>query len=132
MKSDFVATWVHVEDMGDYLLVGLSDQQFETSDYLVFQRAHEFDEQDVLLGMDTVYLERNDQGFSGYGGIESVSLFRDHLDVSLNAKGSAFMDGFSRMKVSLELDAAALQELRKGLVVCFEGFLTYHDEVDPK
>src|SRR6202012_1826770 len=84
MKSAFTASYIHSEDMGDYILVGLADQQFDTKEYLAFQRAHEFDEQDVRLGMNAVHVERNDQGFSGYGGMRSVVLFPDHLHIAFD------------------------------------------------
>ena len=132
MKSEFIVSCVSVDEIEDEkgIAVWLADADPLEVDYLTFQRALEPDEQSVRLGLNRVYAERNDQGFSGYGGIESVSLFRDHLDVHLNDKGSKFMDGLSTMKVSFELDAAAFQKLREGLAVCFDGFGKYHDEAD--
>lgn len=129
VSPNFTAACVHVEDMGDYLLVGLADRKVETLDYLMFQRAHQFDEQDVRLGMDKVHVERNDQGYSGYGGIERVSLFPDHLHLRFDERGSSFM-GMPTMSVFFDFDGQTLKTLRDGLAACFEGFQCHCDETE--
>jgi len=127
MKPEFTASHIHSEDMGDYLLVGLADQQFDTREYLTFQRAHEFDEQDVRLGMDAVHIERNDQGFSGYGGMRSVVLFSDRLHIDFDARGAAFMGGTTATDVAFAFPRESFETLRSGLQRCFSGFSYFHD-----
>jgi hypothetical protein len=128
MKPEFTVSHVSVDEIEEGgIALWLADADPVKEEYLTFHRVFEPDEQSVRLGLNRVYAERNDQGFSGYGGIESVSLFRDHLDVYLNDKGSRFMDGLAMMKVFFELDGADFQKLREGLVVCFDGFEKFHD-----
>lgn len=127
MNSDFKATCIHSEDMGDYLLVGLADQRHDTVDYLTFQRAHEFDEQDVRLGLNNVYVERNDQGYSGYGGIRSITIFSDHLHIEFDDHGADFMDGITTTDIVFDFPRESLEALRSGLLQCFSGFDFFHD-----
>lgn len=131
MKPEFIATCVSVEDVNDIedaYAVWLADGDPVVKDYLTIQRDIEPDEKSVRLGLDKVYVERNDQGFSGYGGVESAALFRDHLGLRFNDKGTTFMGGFSEMRVFFKLDSAVFQQLRAGLAACFNGFEGYRDE----
>jgi|GEM_PF-969302 len=123
----FTATCLHSEDMGDYHLLSLADDEDDPRDYLIFQRAHEFTEQDIRLGMNAVHVERNDQGWSGYGGLERVILRRDSLELELNEQGSRFMGGVQAMRVSFDFSSADFACLCKGLRVCFAGFAYFED-----
>lgn len=128
MNQGFKATCIHAEDMGDYLLVGLADHPFDTVDYLTFQRAHEFDEQDVRLAMDAVHVERNDQGCSGYGGMRSVALYPDRLHIDFDDRGIAFMDGLASTVVMFDFPRERFEALRSALKQCFSGFDYFRDE----
>ncbi|HEY1048785.1 MAG TPA: Imm10 family immunity protein [Prosthecobacter sp.] len=130
MKPEFTASCVRVEDTEEGIGVWLADADPVECDYLALTRDLRPDEQSVRLSLDKVYLERNDQGFSGYGGIEQISLFRDHLHLCLDDKGTRFMGGLSVMKVSFELEASIFQQLREGLAACFDGFGCFHDKAD--
>jgi len=127
MNQSFKATYIHAENMGDYLLVGLADHQYDTADYLTFQRAHEFDEQDVRVGMDAVHVERNDQGCSCYGGMRNVVLFADRLHIDFDARGVEFMDGLASTEVTFDFPSERLETLRSALKQCFSGFDYFHD-----
>jgi hypothetical protein len=128
MNPDFKATCAHVEDMGDHLSVGLADKQHGTVDFLTFQRAYEFDDEDVRLGMDAVYVERNDQGFSGYGGMCSVVLYPNRLHIDFDDRGTAFMGGITATDVAFEFSSERFEALRLGLLRCFSGFSYFHDK----
>ena len=120
MTPKFHAGFVSIEDKGEYLLIGLVDEEFAVGDYLMLQRAYEFDEQDRRLGMDKVYIERNDQGYSCYGGIESFELSPRSVRVRFDQHGSERMGGTSEMEVSFAADR--YQDLHAALERCFEGF----------
>jgi hypothetical protein len=128
MNQSFKATCMHAEDMGDYLLVGLADQKYDTVDHLMFQRTHEFDEQDIRLGMDAVHVQRNDQGYSGYGGIRSVGLFPDRLHVEFDDEGIGFMGGLASTEVTFDFPGEVIERLRSALEECFAGFDCFRDE----
>jgi len=48
----------------DYYMVGFADDSHEHTNYIIMQRAFEFDEQDITQGIDGEYIEIN--GESGY------------------------------------------------------------------
>jgi hypothetical protein len=127
MNQSFKATCIHAEDMGEYLLVGLADHQFRTSDYLTFQRSHEFDEQDARLGMDAVHVERHAQGCSGYGGMSSVILFTDRLHIDFDDSGTEFMDGLASTDVTFDFSRECFETFRSALKQCFSGFDYFRD-----
>ena len=60
----FTARVVHFSKDEDYYMVGLADDEYEHQNYIVMQRAFEFDEQDIAQGMDGEYIEVNEE--SGY------------------------------------------------------------------
>jgi hypothetical protein len=49
--------------------------------------ALEADEQDARLGMDRLYLERDDQSRGGYGGADAVRVTASGVDILLNRDG---------------------------------------------
>jgi len=87
LKHNFHASCVAVEDMEDFWLVGFADEQYDTREHLTLQRSYEDDEQDVRLGMNTCYVERDGQGQSCYGGIERFELHRDRVKVRFDDAG---------------------------------------------
>jgi hypothetical protein len=68
---------------GEFHLVGFAD--FDANTYFMLQRAFEFNEQDVALGMDTYYIEWCGQEHSGYGGISQFVLKQGSASGSLHS-----------------------------------------------
>lgn len=60
----------------DYKMISFGDNEIEENitNYVLIQRANNFDEQDKKLGMDNYYFEYNDQSNSGYGICEKITL----------------------------------------------------------
>ena len=117
----FLASDVVVDDSDDeFILVGFTDNHRQA---LHFQRAYELDEQDEALGMAGVYIERNDQSQSGYGGIERVELSRDRVRVLLEERMAAVLDA-DELEIALSLPSDAFARLREGLRAVFRGFDT--------
>ena len=127
MRPTFHAAHVTVENMEDHILVGFADREFNTNCYLMFQRAYEFHEQDDHTGMAEVYVERDDQRWSGYGGMERCELLADRIRLTLDDRGAAAMEGIRLMEVSFDLTSHQLDVLRDGLRQCFSGFHYYVD-----
>ena len=125
----FTATFVSYEDQGDCAVVSLADDAEDPRDYLIFQRAYEFTQQDIQLGMDAVHVERNGQVGSGYGGLRRVTLSRERLTLELDERGAELMDGTTFMREDLDLSIADSKKLCVGLRACFEGMSFYADEV---
>jgi Immunity protein 10 len=68
----------------DVLIVGF----YKEDNYLMIQQSlDEYDEQDIRLGMNTYHIERDDQSFGGYGGVEKINLSRNAIEVKLDKTG---------------------------------------------
>jgi immunity protein 10 of polymorphic toxin system len=122
------ATNVVVDD-GDpgFILVGFDSEGPGPRRYLMLQRSHEFDEQDVALGMDHVHIERDSQGYSAYGGIMRFELRRDRAMISLNAVTARMLGNEEEFEVKFDLEDGRFEELRAGLAEVFKGFECFAD-----
>lgn len=119
MSATFHASKVAAEDMEDFWLVGFANREKAPREYLLLQRAYEFDEHDRRLGMATYYVERNDQKQSQYGGIESFVLQRDQVTVTFDAPTTSRFRGEEQLRITFQLDDVAYQELRDRLEKIF-------------
>ena len=119
----FAAIDVVVDDSDDnFILVGFADEQDgRYRDALHFQRSYEFDEQDVALGMDQVYVERNGQSQGAYGGIDRVELHPDRVRIVVRGPTAQRL-GDSEFEIGLSLAPEEFGQLRQALRVVFEDF----------
>ncbi|MGL6076254.1 MAG: Imm10 family immunity protein [Fimbriiglobus sp.] len=117
----FEANTVVVDDSDpSFILVGFADEKDGVCrDSLHFQRSHEFDAQDVAMGMDSVYAERT--GWGGYGGVERVELYRDRVRVVIGRQLAVSM-ATPEFDIGISLPPGEWQRLRDGLRVVFAGF----------
>jgi hypothetical protein len=129
MTPTFHASCLSIENTDACLRVGFADREFDTADYLMLQRAHEFDEQDKRLGTANVYVERNDQANSMYGGIKRFELLPGRIRVLFDEHGSKVMCGLQEMEVTFDAGAERLPALRAALLRCFEGLDGYSENV---
>jgi len=118
----FAANSVVLDDSDEnFILVGFADEQDgRYREALHFQRSYEFDEQDLALGMDQVYVERNDQSQSAYGGIEQIELHPDRVRMVVNGQTAQRL-GDSEFEIGLSLAPEQFVRLRQALQVVFEG-----------
>lgn len=74
MKKIFSADKITYETNFEeqYYMVGFSDNGDEPNQYVILQRAINFDKQDVGLGMNSYYFEFSDQSNSGYGICQNI------------------------------------------------------------
>lgn len=117
MPTGFVANAVSAAEDDDGLLIvtfgapSIEDEDF----YLMLQHLDEYDEQDVALGMDQPYIEYCGQGWSWYGHIVSFALYRDRVDVQMDAHAAQEMDNDGRIEVRFDLAEPQFQALRAAL-----------------
>lgn len=62
-----------------YWQIAFADEPAHPTTYLICQNAFEYDDQDRQSGMDTHYVELNDQSQSAYGGVVQVTLWRGRI-----------------------------------------------------
>ena len=98
MEINFIANEIvyEVTEYNSYL-VGFADDKNEPKEYVIVERALEFDEQDINLGMDSYYFEYSDQSNSGYGLCDKVILRQNEIVFSAKHK---CMDDITSITVS--------------------------------
>ena len=79
---NFTANFLFSDSDEVSVTAGLADDQFDTKQYILFERNLRPSEQDQRLGHDQPRFELNDQYLSAYGDIESVRLDQEYLDVT--------------------------------------------------
>ncbi|QDH69915.1 Imm10 family immunity protein [Marilutibacter alkalisoli] len=118
----FEAKSVAIEQpVGEFHLVGFADSEFNTNIYLMLQRALEFDDQDVELGMDTYHVEWCGQESSGYGGISQFVLKTNCAEITFSPNTAETLDGLVRLFISFQLSPSEHLALRAALTSIFEG-----------
>jgi len=98
MEINFIANEIvyEVTEYNSYL-VGFADDKNEPKEYVIVERALEFDEQDIKLGIDSYYFEYSDQSNSGYGLCDKVILRQNEIVFSAKHK---CMDDITSITVS--------------------------------
>ncbi|WP_218077814.1 Imm10 family immunity protein [Burkholderia sp. A2] len=99
-------------------VVGFADRDPPTN-YVILQRGTEDDEQDEALGLDTYYVEVGERGVAGYGGVESVSLRGEMLNIEL-APDARWAQGLGLVTIALRA-TDGLEHVRQGLAAVFAG-----------
>ena len=117
----FHATCVAVVEDEVGWVVGFADREPDTRQYLQLQRSHVSDAQDRALGLDTYYVEKDDQSNGCYGGIESVDLGPDAIKLQLNEAGSQSLGLDRNVLITFDADQHMLDQLRQGLTAVFAG-----------
>src|SRR5262245_55504926 len=111
----------------DFTLVGFASDGRDPRQYLMLQRSRNFDEQDVATGMDNVYVERDDQRYSAYGGIRLFELRRNFAWLLLDAATARKLGNEAVFEVRFELEDERFEELRAGLARLFKGLGCFAD-----
>lgn len=122
MEINFIANDVVYEATVDNsYLIGFADNKNEPNEYVIIERALEFDEQDIKLGMDSYYFEYSDQSNSGYGLCSKVVLRQNEIVFSIKHKR---MDDITSIIVSYkEHIIEDIKEYRKILSNIFGDIL---------
>lgn len=120
-KFSFHANCVVSREPEDsYYLVGFADHDIPEY-YLMLQRAFEYDDQDIELGMDTYHVEWCNQENSGYGGISRLTLHRHSVDIVFEPLVSAELDGLRQLAISFDLTEDQFHSLTQALQHIFEN-----------
>ena len=129
-KPLFHANCVAVVDDELSRIVGFADRQYDTKRYLQFQLSRESDTQDQALGLDTYYVEKDDQSNCCYGGVESIDLHKNTITLKLDDVSSRRLGLDKVVLITFDADDKTLGELRRGLATIFSGTNTLRDHID--
>ncbi|KGC07853.1 MULTISPECIES: Imm10 family immunity protein [Burkholderia] len=99
-------------------VVGVADRDPPTH-YVILQRGAEDDERDEALGLGTYYMEVCESGVAGYGGVESVSLRGEMLNIQL-APDARWAQGLARVTIVVRA-TDGLEHVKQGLAAVFAG-----------
>ncbi len=97
-----------IDEVDEYRAIIFSDDKKEL--YFQIQDAYEYDTQDVQLGMDTYYIEINDQSHGCYGGISKIKLKDCSIEIELNDKGN---EKLKSGKIKILFSIGKLPEIKK-------------------
>ncbi|GAB3367921.1 Imm10 family immunity protein [Massilia agri] len=87
MSRELVANKVSFEEDDATAVFAFCADDGQSSEYLMLQYPLQTDEQDRRLGLDGLYIERDDQAFGCYRGVKSIRRIGDRIEIDLNAEG---------------------------------------------
>jgi len=127
MLSSFHASDVEFEDEDDVFYVNFINNNGDKIEYIMLQNPREYLEQDVSLGMDKIYIERNDQIFSSYGGIESVNIHRGSIKIALADEAAKKLGNIDEIEIDFDISDEQFQGLISMLRNIFKEFGTFKE-----
>jgi len=87
MIEKLVANIVSIEEDDSMAVLAFCADENHSDEYVMLQYPLQTDEQDRRLRLDGLYIERNDQAFGCYHGVESIRRIGDRIEIDLNTDG---------------------------------------------
>lgn len=87
MNEELVANIVSFEEDDAIAVFAFCADEGQSAQYLMLQYPLQTDEQDMRLRQDGLYIERDDQAFGCYRGVESIRRIGDRIEIDLTAEG---------------------------------------------
>lgn len=101
MTTKFKANFLYAQvDENDVIMVGFADDEFETKDYILFQKSLVSDEQDKKMGFDKVHITFCDQTQSVYGNILRFVLKKGLVEVNIDSKTANEISTDERIEIA--------------------------------
>lgn len=116
MNTILEYNFVSVTYDDDVLIVGFADAQFDTQHYLMFQRSLDEDEFN-----EDVYVERDGQNQSTYGGIEKLILYRKKALFNFKLKTSQWLNLEQEVMINFSISDEKFNQLKIGFEKIFAG-----------
>lgn len=117
-RLEFDATAVSIDEQDEAYIVGFADDEMEPTQYIILQRSIEDGEQDDELGFNTYFVEIGDPSVSGYGGISSVTLKQDQIELDIRQPND-YADEVEQIVVRLQLPPEGREQLARQLELIF-------------
>ncbi|MES2709895.1 MAG: Imm10 family immunity protein [Verrucomicrobiota bacterium] len=115
--------YYHPNDENECLTVGF---RTEDDQYFLLSRCIHPTEQDRRLGLDGIHLELNDQRYSCYDGIRSVSVMPTCIRFDLSEQGAGALQT-QFIEITHDLPPERSHQMRLILGEMFTGFQRYAD-----
>ncbi|MBD9468384.1 Imm10 family immunity protein [Pseudoxanthomonas sp. PXM01] len=107
----FIARFAYSGENDGVLMAGLADDQYETRQYLLLQKASAPTKEDVELGQDDVHITLSEESCSAYAGIESIKMFANELRIELYQEAAEALGADRVFTVSFDPELDGLDEL---------------------
>jgi hypothetical protein len=91
MNNELVASKVSFAEDDAMVILAFHADEGQTAEYLMLQYPLQTDEQDRRLGLDGLYIERDDQAFGCYRGVQSIRRVNDRIEIDLNMEGKQLL-----------------------------------------
>ena len=90
-------------DENEILIIGFSGEPTKHDEqiYFTIQDSDKYDHQDRELGMDTYYIEKNDQSMAGYGGVKEIKLSKNRIQIDFDQKG---IDNLKETNIEIDFE----------------------------
>lgn len=85
----FEARFVHLQKDESVAIVGLADDQFDTTQYIILQRSLQPSQEDISLRQDDLHVMVCDQTRSRYGGLLSVQVATNCITFVLDTNAAS-------------------------------------------
>jgi len=120
MAYGFHAGFIHSDKLCRRLAFGdRGDDAVEL--YFIMDRSGESPEE-PLPDMANVYIERDDQMWGGFGGIERVVLERDSLTLQLSPEMATTMGEHDRIRITFSVNDDEFRDMRNVLSLIMRGY----------
>ena len=87
MSYELLAKFASLDEDEECLSFAFSADEFGAGKYVMFQHLLKPEEQDRRLGLDGLYIERDDQLKGCYRGVESIKRVKDRIEIVLTEEG---------------------------------------------
>jgi hypothetical protein len=120
MAFGFHAEFVDADDLVARL--SFLDRDDETSEHYFIMDRSEDSREEAVTDMGNVYIERDDQCWGGYGGIDRVVLERNCLTLQLGPRMAEQMGGHEAIRISFDLGCSDFDKVRHVLGLIMRGY----------
>lgn len=91
MNEELIASKVSFQEDDAMVLLAFQADERQSAAYLMLQYPLQTDEQDRRLGLDGLYIERDDQAFGCSRGVRSIRKIGNRIEIDLNAEGKRWL-----------------------------------------
>ena len=106
----------------DFVALYIAFSNEEKGQHYFLMQREEDSLESTLPNMDNIYIELDDQGWGGYGGIDAVILTPNSLTVKFNQKMTKIMGNYSSIKVTFTMNNLQFQNLESLLRKIMFGY----------
>ncbi len=120
MTTKFESSFLYAQvDENDVIMVGFADDEFETNDYVLFQKSSVSNEQDKKLGFDKVHITYCNQVHSTYGDILKFVLKNGLAEITFDSRTASELSIDEQLEIVFPPNDAKLAEVKHYLAQMF-------------